>query len=264
MEAVLRSTVSAHDKLLLIVLADYANADGEQIYPSVATMAARASLSVRAVQYGLRRLEASGLLACVEEGSAFQRPRRYQIQVNALTPVQTVHPPGATHCTPPVQPAAPPPVQPTAPDPSLGTVSRTVKDTTTLSAAPTAPRLEVVGKGLLQAQRAYVAKALLEELNEQSGYAYKPVPSNLGLIEGLLRAGYHPEHIGRVITHQCALWRRTDQRIYLRPKTLFGPINFANYAGQVRQDHLGPWPYPPAMWRECLDGEHAETTEATA
>jgi hypothetical protein len=51
------------DRLVLIVLADYAQDDGADAWPSVESIAAKARCSERAVQYALRRLEGDGRIA---------------------------------------------------------------------------------------------------------------------------------------------------------------------------------------------------------
>lgn len=56
------------DRLVLLVLADKANDDGTGAWPSVRTIAREARMSVRAVQYSLRRLELAG--AIVATGSS--------------------------------------------------------------------------------------------------------------------------------------------------------------------------------------------------
>jgi hypothetical protein len=56
------------DRLVLLMLADKANDDGTGAWPSVRTIAREARMSVRAVQYSLRRLEAAG--AIVATGSS--------------------------------------------------------------------------------------------------------------------------------------------------------------------------------------------------
>ena len=56
------------DRLVLLVLADKANDDGTGAWPSVRTIAREARMSVRAVQYSLRRLERAG--AIVSTGSS--------------------------------------------------------------------------------------------------------------------------------------------------------------------------------------------------
>src|SRR4051812_29995172 len=50
------SGISSTEKLVLLNLADHANDAGERAFPSVATIAAEASLTRRGVQKALRRL----------------------------------------------------------------------------------------------------------------------------------------------------------------------------------------------------------------
>jgi hypothetical protein len=62
-----------------IVLADAADADGSNIYPSVARVARLARCSERAVQTSLQELQAQGYLELVERGGGRGRPARYRI-----------------------------------------------------------------------------------------------------------------------------------------------------------------------------------------
>lgn len=57
MDAPLKSPT---DKLVLIVLADYANDDGSNVFPSIATIARRCDLSDRTVQLSIRRMTNKG------------------------------------------------------------------------------------------------------------------------------------------------------------------------------------------------------------
>src|SRR3954453_9672531 len=57
-------------RLVLLVLADHANADGTGAWPSVKTIAAHARLSERAVRYQLRQLEQDGEVKAVGKGPA--------------------------------------------------------------------------------------------------------------------------------------------------------------------------------------------------
>lgn len=61
-------------KAILVALAYRHNAASGQCNPSVETLAAMTGLSARAVQYGLRELEAAGLIAATE-GKAGGRAR---------------------------------------------------------------------------------------------------------------------------------------------------------------------------------------------
>lgn len=62
-----------------IVLADAADADGSNIFPSVARVARLARCSERAVQTSLQELQAQGYLELVERGGGRGRPARYRI-----------------------------------------------------------------------------------------------------------------------------------------------------------------------------------------
>ena len=68
----------ASDLLILLAMADFADDHGGNIFPSVATLAAKSRKSERAVQYSLRRLESRGLIV-VEAGDKGHRPRKYRI-----------------------------------------------------------------------------------------------------------------------------------------------------------------------------------------
>lgn len=83
-------TGSATMKLVLILLADYASDDGEKIYPSISTIAKRAEVSERTVQYTIRELVKKGLLEIVQERTG--STTIYRI------PLQNLHP--CKICTP--------------------------------------------------------------------------------------------------------------------------------------------------------------------
>jgi uncharacterized phage protein (TIGR02220 family) len=78
------------------------------------------------------------------------------------------------------------------------------------------------------------AREILEFLNEKTGKQYKPVDANLELIVARLREGFDPDDIRAVIAKKCREWGGDDKMgDYLRPKTLFGRTNFANYEGEL-------------------------------
>lgn len=72
--------------LLALALADFAADDGTGIYPSVARLARKTRRSRRAVQLGLRRLEALGFLSLVAEAGAGKATRQYRISARWLEP----------------------------------------------------------------------------------------------------------------------------------------------------------------------------------
>jgi hypothetical protein len=86
-------------KLLLLVLADYADDTGASIYPSQVTLAARAQLDVRSVRRYLSQFLEDGLLRIVKPALG-RSPAEYFLSLDAgLLPGQaarTIRPPGET------------------------------------------------------------------------------------------------------------------------------------------------------------------------
>src|SRR5260370_5624265 len=72
-----------YEKLILLALADYANPNGDHVFPSVQSMADKTTCSVRKIQTTMRRLQTQGLLELVAEASQHS-PRRYRLNVAAL------------------------------------------------------------------------------------------------------------------------------------------------------------------------------------
>lgn len=70
---------SGGELLLALALADFADDDGASIYPSVARLARKTRRSRRAVQLGLRRLEARGWLERVAEAGTARASAVYRI-----------------------------------------------------------------------------------------------------------------------------------------------------------------------------------------
>lgn len=90
MSDVWRLDLPTVEKMVLLVIADHANDEGTQAYPSQATIAAKASISVRTVQRAVNTLCAQGYIRMFKHagGSAEcredRRPHLYQININAL------------------------------------------------------------------------------------------------------------------------------------------------------------------------------------
>lgn len=103
------SRATLGSRLVLLCLADYADDQGGNCWPSVGTIANETLLSVRQVQYALRHLEQLGEIGIDEKGGG-RKSTRYRI---CMPGVQKLHPStngrGAMDCTPEVQPTAPDP-----------------------------------------------------------------------------------------------------------------------------------------------------------
>jgi uncharacterized phage protein (TIGR02220 family) len=88
------------------------------------------------------------------------------------------------------------------------------------------------GKPDLKAQ----ATEILNFLNAKANKAFRPVDQTLKPIIARLRDGYSPDDIRAVVVAKCREWLPDPKMAYcVRPKTLFGAENFANYEGQLPQ-----------------------------
>ncbi len=108
------SQSTSGDRLVLLALAESADIDSGECFPSIATIARRANLSKRATQYALRKLESMGEITTIPGESRYST-NIYRINKNLLNSgVQYLHPleesRGASSDTPGVQPTAPKPL----------------------------------------------------------------------------------------------------------------------------------------------------------
>jgi DNA-binding transcriptional regulator YhcF (GntR family) len=85
-----RTDLPTVEKMVLLVIADHASDDGTEAWPSQATIAAKASISIRTVQRAVNSLVAAGYL-WLEKGAGGsancredRRPHRYTINIKRL------------------------------------------------------------------------------------------------------------------------------------------------------------------------------------
>ena len=77
------------------------------------------------------------------------------------------------------------------------------------------------------------AVSVIDYLNERTGKSYRPVKANLRLVCGRLKEGYTVDDLRRVIDLKTEAWGEDEKmREYLRPATLFGALNFAQYSAE--------------------------------
>ena len=78
------------------------------------------------------------------------------------------------------------------------------------------------------------ARMILNYLNEKAGKGFKPVPSNITLINARLKEKHSVDEIKAVIDRKVLQWPEGDKmHEYLRPATLFGATNFNQYVGEI-------------------------------
>lgn len=88
-----------------------------------------------------------------------------------------------------------------------------------------------------QAERRAQAIEVLNLLNRHTGRHYRPENGTLGPIMARLKDGHTLRELRAVVALQARQWKGDPKMdYYLRPKTLFGVDNFANYVGAVPPD----------------------------
>jgi DNA-binding transcriptional ArsR family regulator len=96
MERVWETTLPTAEKMVLLVIADHANANGTNSWPGVETIARKSSMTPRSVQRHIRNLEERGLIVTKrqqggnENTRSDRRPNRYDIILTALDGVTIV------------------------------------------------------------------------------------------------------------------------------------------------------------------------------
>jgi hypothetical protein len=90
MSEVWRTTLPTTEKMVLLVIADHANDEGTQSYPSQATIAEKASISIRTVQRAVNTLVQEGYIRMFKHSGGSpecredRRPHLYQINIGKL------------------------------------------------------------------------------------------------------------------------------------------------------------------------------------
>jgi hypothetical protein len=87
------SQSTGNDRLVLLAIADRANDDGDDCWPSIPTLARKARCSERTVQRSIKSLAALGELA-VEEGAGPHGVNRYRVLMPPPTGDNLTPPPG--------------------------------------------------------------------------------------------------------------------------------------------------------------------------
>lgn len=81
---------------------------------------------------------------------------------------------------------------------------------------------------------------IISYLNQQSGFKYKLVKSNINLIKARLK-DYSEEELLQMVQYKCNEWRNNEEfRKYLRPATLFNSTKCEMYVAQSKQHNAKP------------------------
>lgn len=116
-------------RLVLLALADFANDEGNHVYPQVARLVQKTGLCERSMRNCLDFLESDGWIVCIRDATP-RRPKEYQISVprllegcTARTPeVQDMHPRGAPNAPEPSLTIIEPPREQPAVRPDIGAI----------------------------------------------------------------------------------------------------------------------------------------------
>jgi uncharacterized phage protein (TIGR02220 family) len=103
-----------------------------------------------------------------------------------------------------------------------------LEDKHLLSGKPDDARL-----GKRKAQVKTEALQYLDFLNAKAGKHFRPVPSNLRLIEARLSEGVSLQDLKTLTVRKCREWLGTDQEKYLRPETLCNATKCHSYLGEI-------------------------------
>lgn len=192
-------------KLVLIKLADHADDNGEA-YPSFQHIADQCEISRRSVINHIESLEKMGLVSIETREGRYKRnsSNLYVLNVDEIERLSKIKPNEQ---------------RPT----SAGDSTTSAGDSPSTSAGA-APRITNSSESV---------KEVLVHLNQMAGTSYRPVDSNLRLIEARLKEGATVADMKRVIDAKCAEWKGGDMEKYLRPQTLFNASKFEQYLGAL-------------------------------
>lgn len=94
-------------------------------------------------------------------------------------------------------------------------------------------------KDIKKRENREIAKKVLEYLNQKAGNNFKPVDSNISMINARLEEGYKYEDFVKVVDVKYSEWKYTDYEKYIRPNTLFCKSHFDNYLNQKEEIREG-------------------------
>lgn len=208
--------------LTLLALADYANDDGMNVYPSIAAVAKKIRTSRSQAQRWLHTLALRGYISVVgnEAGGPPGTTRHYKIHLDRLTGSTYATPTGSTYATRRVAP-----MRETGSTHATQSINNHHRTINTLSGKP-----EEGAKAATKKQ----ALEVLNFLNLETSRKYRPVEANLKLIIARLNEGASVDDCKRVISRKTKAWGDSQVMAeYLRPSTLFNCTKFAQYVGEI-------------------------------
>lgn len=243
---------SASEKLVLLLLADHANAQGV-CWPSVGLLADEACLSKRQVQRALARLIATGTVSSSRRSDARRKSALYTIPI-----VGKVYGSDDARVTPGVTPVSPQGRRPCHPNRQEPPLNQTVTSSDTVTPGPrklgAITRSRRNGTGFTANVRADDLSTLpgLSHIHRQLVDAHKIQPGEDGLVETVMHAMYarrkHAEGnvadlVGYFVTLVCA----ARSRNHLTPRLEHDARQWITESESMARERTKPQEVPYSM-----------------
>ncbi len=223
------TSLPTSQKMVLLVLCDFANDDGLSCHPSIAAVAKKASVSDRQCKRLIRELELLELVKVVgnQYGGKPGSTRHYQINVERLLTLST----GDTHDTGDKLTR----VTNEAERGDKCDMGGVTNEAQTGDTHVTQPPIEPPIDPPVTPQKDMRPAAAIDYLNQVTGSRYQKTDTNCGYANARISEGADLDDLKAVIDFKAAEWAGDPQMAqYLRPQTLFGPQKFPGYLAAAK------------------------------
>lgn len=237
MSQAFHARLPSSQKLVLLVLCDYANDEGLSCHPSIAQVAKKASLSERQCKRVMKELIDGEWIAVIgnEFGGAPGSTRNYKINLKTLfrgdthdTPEQSLT--GDTHDTGDKLTRVTSATETGDKSCTRRVTNRAETGDTHDTQSTIEPSIEPPKNHQRDSAREAIAY-----LNERVGARYQNTKTNLGHVNARLSEGNSLDDVKAVIDFKAQEWGSDPKmRQYLRPETLFSQSKFPGYLTAAR------------------------------
>ncbi|MBA1146393.1 conserved phage C-terminal domain-containing protein [Ectothiorhodospiraceae bacterium WFHF3C12] len=218
--------VAPTEKLVLLALADHANDETCECWPSLTHLCRKTGLARSTVAKALKALEARSVITRKPRGTT---TTVYRLNVSHWSERRTS--PGGELVREPDggSPRAGPEVvrEPDGGSPRAG--PGTIKEP---EVEPS--RNQKAGSDKpSNRERRDAAQRVLAFLNERAGKKFRHVDTHLVPIMQRMDSGITEQDLRMVVARKCRQWKGTDMDSYLRPATLFNKTKCEQYVGEL-------------------------------
>ena len=228
--------LSGNEKLVLTWLANFCD-DKNTCYPSQAYLAEICCVSENTVKRAIKSLKSKNHIRIIRQEGSYYKRNMYELLIPLPEKEESS---GITEIPDSDSQVSDRYLSSITQIPDSGitqipyTKEEYTKDNTIPPLPPTGGRQTSEKRKRKKFEYEPEAREVLEFLNDRCCKNFPAVDSNLSLIDRLLREGYTVQQLRAVIAIKRRQWFDDPKsRVWLRPKTLFGPQNFANHVGEV-------------------------------